>query len=299
MVAAMDTATLRHSQETASRDFARVERAIRFLERNFRDQPDLDAVAQAANLSPYHFQRLFTRWAGISPKQFLRFVTVGHAKDLLGDGQSVLDATLDSGLSGPGRLHDLFCVLEAMTPGEYKAMGAGLAIDCGTHHGPFGDFLLAVTERGICGLSFLGEGGRAAALDEVAARWPGATVRDDPARTAGLAEAIFAGAGTARRSPIRLWCRGTNFQLKVWQALLSLPQGRVTSYGALAQAIGHERSARAVGGALAANAIGYLIPCHRVIRSSASFETGYRWGSARKRAMLAWEAARSEGATAG
>jgi AraC family transcriptional regulator of adaptative response/methylated-DNA-[protein]-cysteine methyltransferase len=278
----------------ANRDFARVEAAIGFLQANFRDQPALDEIAAAANLSPYHFQRLFTRWAGVSPKQFLQCLTVEHAKRSLAAADDVLDAAFDAGLSGPGRLHDLFVTLEAVTPGEYKAMGEGIEVRYGFHAGPFGDFVLATTDRGICGLAFFRDGGAEEALADVRTRLPGARFSLATTETAPIAAALFT-APAGRAGPLRLWARGTNFQVTVWRALLALAPGQLTSYRAIAQSIGRPSAARAVGGAVAANPIGYLIPCHRVIRATSLFDTGYRWGPARKLAMIGMEAVR-EGA---
>lgn len=274
---------------SGSRDYARVERAIRYIERHAGAQPALSEVAAAVGLSPFHFQRLFTRWAGVSPKRFLELLTVDHARRLLQDSASVLDAALAVGLSGPGRLHHHFVTLEAASPGEVKARGAGLTIRWGVHPSPFGDALLALTPRGICRLVFLGAGGTAAARDELAAAWPAATLRRDDAGTAAAAAAALPAAGPA---PLALWVRGTNFQVAVWRALLRIPEGAVTSYGELAAAVGRPGAARAAGQAVGANPVAYLIPCHRVIRGAGA-PGGYRWGPERKRALLAWEAARA------
>ncbi len=271
------------------RDFARIEAAIGYLQAHFREQPGLDALADAAGVSPYHFQRLFSRWAGVSPKQFLQCLTLEHAKRSLAASSDMLDAAFDAGLSGPGRLHDLFVTLEAVTPGEFKATGSGINVRYGVHTGPFGDFVLAITPRGICGLSFFDEGGVEQARAEVMARLPGARFTHAPEETAPIAAALFT-PPAARAAPLRLWVRGTNFQVAVWRALLSLAPGRLTSYRAIAQAIGRPTAARAVGGAVAANPVGYLIPCHRVIRTTSLFDTGYRWGPARKLAMIGREA---------
>lgn len=279
-------------------DFARVEKAMRFLAAHFRDQPRLDEIADAAGLSPHHFQRLFTRWAGISPNRFLRYLTVEYAKRRLAQSDSVLDASLDAGLSGPGRLHDLFVAFEAVTPGEYKAMGEGLDIRHGVHDGPFGKFLLAVTDRGICGLEFVGEfggpSGEEAALADLRARWPGARLRRDREETGAWCGALFGPRAPGDAPPLTLWLKGTNFQVKVWQALLRIPPGALTTYGAVARSIGAPTSARAVGNAVGANPIGYVIPCHRVIRETAFADTNYRWGAPRKLAMIGWEAGQAD-----
>jgi AraC family transcriptional regulator of adaptative response/methylated-DNA-[protein]-cysteine methyltransferase len=242
--------------------------------------------------SPFHFQRLFTRWAGVSPNQFMRFLSVEHAKAALEAGESVLEATFEAGLSGPGRLHDLLVTFEAVTPGEYKAMAAGIEIRWGIHASRFGDVLVAATERGICGLGFVEPGGETAAVDDLRGRWPRALLRRDKAATRCHAERLFKPQGaTPGGAPLKLWVKGTNFQIKVWEALLRVPFGGLASYGGLARAVARPGAARAVGSALADNPVAYLIPCHRVIRASGRFETDYRWGTARKRALIGWEAA--------
>ncbi len=276
--------------------YARIERAIRFIEDNRLDQPGLDEIAAGVGMSPFHLQRVFTAWAGVSPKLFLRYVTLDHAREALTDARPVLDAALDVGLSGPGRLHDLSVTLEAATPGEIGAGGRGLDIRYGLHDGPFGRFLVAATERGVCRISFEQEGENP--VGALAEAWPNAGLVEDDAHTWRIAgEALARGIDTGA-SPIRLWARGTNFQIKVWEALLRVPAGRLVSYGDLARAVGRPRASRAVGQAVGANPIAVLIPCHRAIRASGRFETGYRWGSARKRALIAWEAARRERAGA-
>ncbi|MEE8172501.1 MAG: methylated-DNA--[protein]-cysteine S-methyltransferase [Alphaproteobacteria bacterium] len=269
-----------------SRDYARVERAISYLEENFRDQPELETVAQAVGLSAAHFQRMFKRWAGISPKRFVQYLTLDHARRRLADSASVLDATFDSGLSGPGRLHDLFVTYEVMTPGDYKRDGGGVEIAHGVHPSPFGPCFIGETERGVCALGFADDAAPATPLNDFKRRWRNASFRQDDKRTARTAARIF---GTAN-GRLALDLRGTNFQLKVWEALLRIPPGAVVSYGALAGALDRPGAARAVGSAVAANPVSYLIPCHRVIRKSGRFHN-YYWGPERKRAMLAWEAA--------
>ena len=273
-------------------DYERVAEAIRFLDAHYQQQPSLDELAAHLSMSPYHLQRLFARWAGISPKRFVQYLTVEHAKRLLAESNSVLETSLESGLSGPGRLHDLFVTVEAVTPGEFKTGGLGLEIAWALHETPFGWCLLAVTERGVCGLSFVDEGVESA-LSELRSRWPAARLVEDPTRTAPVAEQIFGDQPAEMPRAIHLLLKGTNFQIKVWEALLRVPAGRVTTYEGVAQALDAPRAARAVGAAVGANAIGYLIPCHRVIRKSGIVE-GYRWGSTRKKAILGWEAAHSE-----
>jgi len=274
-----------------SRDYARVERAIRFVVANRHRQPDLSEIAASVHLSEYHFQRLFGRWAGISPKRFLQYLTKEDAKRRLRDCASVLEAALESGLSGAGRLHDLLVECEAVTPGEVRRGGEGIEIRYGYHPTPFGDCLLAATSRGICGLRFVGAAGRAAEFRALTDDWPKARWIRDPEITAALAERAFA---RPRREsvqpPLQLHLRGTNFQIKVWEALLRLPEGSVTTYSALARSIGHPGAARAVGSATGSNPIAMLVPCHRVLRSAGDL-AGYRWGETRKQALLAWEAA--------
>ena len=274
-------------------DYSRIERAILFLEENYHRQPELHEVAQSVHLSEFHFQRLFRRWAGISPKRFIQFLTLEHAKKLLEGSHSVLDATYDAGLSSPGRLHDLFVNIEAMTPGEFKAKGAGLRISYGFHPSPFGECLLAVTERGICGLGFIDAGGRAQILRDFQARWPEAHWEENARLTQPYISRIFGGEKAMGTGRITLVLQGTNFQIKVWEALLRIPMGSVVPYEELATRVCSARAARAVGGAVGKNPIAFLIPCHRVIRKAGGIG-GYHWGAARKRAMLAWEAARTE-----
>lgn len=285
--------------------------AIERLARDWQAPPDLDALAAEAGMSPGHFQRVFKRRAGISPKRFAQFVTLGHARRLLREGAAggLLGASLDLGLSGPSRLHDLFVVAEAATPGEYKAGGAGVAIRYGFHDSPLGRVLLAATGRGLCFLGFVPVGEEARGLAELRQDWPGAALAEDPAATAQAAAAIFApvhgaaddgtgpdgaapGTATVGRAggPLTLHLRGTNFQIKVWQALLEIPFGRVATYADVARSIGHPTSARAVGNAVGANRVSFLIPCHRVIRGTGVLDN-YRWGPVTKRALLAWEGA--------
>ena len=268
-----------------SEDYQRIGQAIRYLEDNVRRQPTLEEVAAHVGLSEYHFQRLFTRWAGISPKRFLQFLTRENAKALLAR-TSVLEAAYESGLSGPGRLHDLFVQTEAVTPGEYKSKGAGLEIRYGFHPTPFGDCLLAETGRGVCYLAFV-DGDREAALACLQGDWSSAHLVEDLAGTAPTVSRIFAPEPGAA---LTVHLRGTNFQIKVWEALLRLPPGGVTSYETLAAQVGLKRAARAVANAVAHNPVAYLIPCHRVLRKSGDFG-GYHYGTARKKAILVRELA--------
>jgi AraC family transcriptional regulator of adaptative response/methylated-DNA-[protein]-cysteine methyltransferase len=276
-----------------SRDYRRIERAIDFIEENRERRPDLEEVARVAGVSEFHFQRLFSRMVGISPKKYEQFLTKEAAKSLLADSESLLDTALDVGLSGPGRLHDLFVSCDAVTPGEFKAGGAGLTIGYGFHPTPFGEALIATTARGICALSFAAEGSREAVCARLRDDWPNAHLVPDQAGTATVAAIIFAPARKAS-APLTVYLRGTNFQVKVWEALLSIPPGRLSTYGAIAQRIGEPSATRAVGTAVGRNPVAFIIPCHRVIRKSGELG-GYHWGVARKRLILAWEADRAAG----
>lgn len=267
-------------------DYFRITQAIEFLEKNYQEQPTLEDIANLLHLSPFYTQRLFKRWAGISPKRFVQYLTLQHAQKLLADSHSVLDAALDSGLSGTSRLHDLFVNIEAVTPAEYKRMGAGLKIDYGYHPSPFGECLLAKTDRGICGLWFTDTLGREATFVELVKKWPDATLTENEAKTAPLAQRVFAAEKTEEgKQPLNLLIRGTNFQLQVWEALLRIPAGTVCTYGDIAEMIDRPKAVRAVGSAVGKNALGWLIPCHRVIRKDGSTEN-YRWGKLRKKAIL-------------
>jgi len=273
------------------KDYERIERAIRYLEENYRQQPDLKALARGAGLSEFHFQRLFRRWAGVSPKRFLQYLTAGHAARLLRASRSNLEAAYEAGLSGGGRLHDLFINLHAVTPGEMKRAGAGLTIHYGFHPSPFGECLIGMTTRGVCHLGFLQPADRRAALAELAAEWPRARLEEAPRVTAPLARQLFTRIN-GNSSAIDLHVRGTNFQIKVWEALLRIPPGGVVSYEDLARHIHAPLAVRAVANAVAHNPVACLIPCHRVICKSGALG-GYRWGETRKKVLLAWEAARA------
>lgn len=280
-----------NAQTRLVRDYDRIEAAIRFLQSHYRDQPGLDEIAAAVNISPYHFQRLFTRWAGISPKRFLQCLTIEHAKTMLVESESLLDTALEVGLSGPGRLHDLFMTFEAMTPGEFKEEGRGLTLRWGIAPGPYGFVAIALSDRGICALEFLPAATSDMAVERLARRLPCARFVEAPDEIAKIADRLFRPDDGAERSPLKLRVRGTNFQIRVWRALLNIAPGRLTTYGAIATAIGQPSAARAVGSAIGANPIGYLIPCHRVIRSAGLMDTNYRWGSARKLALIGSELA--------
>jgi AraC family transcriptional regulator of adaptative response/methylated-DNA-[protein]-cysteine methyltransferase len=271
-------------------------RALDMLATAFPNQPSLSELAAHVGLSEHYFQRMFIRWVGVSPKKFLQHLTLTEAKRRLRESSSVLDAAYDAGLSGPGRLHDLFVTFEAMTPGEYKARGAGLTIRCGYHDTPFGECLLMATERGICGLGFVAVETRDAVYAKLSRGWERASFLRDDAATADFVPRIFADPAQFPPGdvpPIRLLLRGSRFQLKVWQALLEIPQGGLTTYQDIARRIGLPAASRAVGNANGANPISWLIPCHRVIRKSGELG-GYGWGLGRKIAMIGWEAARAE-----
>jgi len=282
------TTTQDYSQ--LSDDYTRVEQAIRFLETNYKAQPSLEEVAASVNLSEFHFQRLFTRWVGISPKRFLQYLTKEHAKELLNRSQNILEAAYESGLSSPGRLHDLFVATEAVTPGEFKSRGEGLAITFGFHPTPFGECLLALTERGICDLLFVEQDRRDTALSLLDRRWQQADLRQDERQTAPIIRRIFSPIKEGTGGPISVYLRGTNFQIKVWEALLQIPTGAVVTYQDIANYLGTPHAARAVGNAVGSNPVPVLIPCHRVIHKAGDFG-GYRWGTARKKALLGWEMA--------
>ena len=281
------------STKQLSQDYQRIEQAIRYVEDHYLEQPSLKEMAQSVGLSEYHFQRLFSRWVGISPKRFMQYLTKEQAKQLLMKSQDILSATYQSGLSGPGRLHDLFVTCEAVTPGEYKGRGQGVKIYYGFHPTPFGECLIATTRRGVCNLMFLQEGDHFAASAELKSLWPEAEVIQDPDQTRAAAEEILNLFQLRSMAPLHLHLRGTNFQIKVWEALLKIPAGSVISYEELAVSIGSPRGSRAVGNAVARNPIPVLIPCHRVIRKSGEFGD-YRWGSSRKKAMLGWELSKWE-----
>lgn len=268
-------------------DYERIAQIIRFLDERHAEQPDLATLAGRAGLSPFHLHRLFSTWAGVTPKDFLQCLTLAHAKELLRDGESILDSALESGLSGPGRLHDLCVNLEAASPGELKSGGAGWTISFGFAGSPFGKCLIAEGPRGICHIAFVEN--EKSAFAELKRDWPQAEMERDDSAVAKTTSQIFRRrAGSEAGAPLRAFVRGTAFQVRIWRALLQVPPGSLTSYGRLATAIGRPTAARAVGAAVGRNPLAYLIPCHRVIR-----ETGvlgdYHWGPDRKRAMIAWE----------
>lgn len=276
---------------TESADYAIVQKAIVFVSENFREQPDVEAVARAAGTTPRALTELFRRWCGLTPKEFLAAVTLDHARRILREMPSVLDASYELGLSGPGRLHDLFVVHEAMSPGEWKRGGGGLTIHYGLHPSPFGTALVMATGRGLCGLAFADEGEEAAALEEMQGRWPNARYAEDPTRTGAYAQRIFDPAQWRSDRPLRIVLIGTDFEVRVWETLLSIPLGRATTYSDIARKICSEKAARAVGAAVGKNPIAFVVPCHRVLGKNGAI-TGYHWGLTRKRAMLGWETGR-------
>ena len=274
-----------------SEDFQRIEKAIKFIEVNFKSQPTLDQIAESVYLSKYHFDRLFKRWAGISPIQFLQFMTLDYTKQKLAESKSLLETSLEAGLSGPGRLHDLFVTFEAVTPGDFKRQGAGLKILYGFCKSPFGECLLAITERGICHLGFIEEDERSETLNQLFQTWPGSEFTEDQERISLIVKNIFRIDQIENSRPFNLHLKGTNFQINVWRAILSIPKGWVVSYQDIASYIGHPKAFRSVANAIAINPVAYLIPCHRVIAKSGNINK-YRWGSTRKKALIGWEAAR-------
>ena len=273
----------------ASIDYKRIEKAIQFLAENFHSQPGLKEIAGNIHVSEFHFQRLFTRWVGISPKRFLQFLTKEYAKTLLEKSINLLDVTYESGLTSLGRLHDLFVTCEAVTPGEYKTKGAGLEIAYAYHATPFGECMLAKTNRGICGLSFVQNYGRQPVFADLKNRWANAKLVEDPQSTRPFIKRIFSPSEEKNPAPLHLILNGTNFQIKVWEALIKIPMGAVVSYESVAARIGMPKASRAVGNAVGSNPVSFIIPCHRVIRKTAEFGN-YGGGVARKMAMLGWEA---------
>lgn len=274
-------------------DYQRIATAIHFLKDSTLEQPSLDEAARQIGLSPYHFQRLFRRFAGVSPKRFLQHLTSEHAKQLLQQSTSVLETSFSVGLSSPSRLHDLLINVDAVTPGEYKSGGLDLQIDYAIHPTPFGSCLIAITERGICRLEFIDATEEKTAIRRLQKAWRNALIKEDKSVTENIVQQIFNPPTESTHKPLPLLVQGTNFQLKVWQALLKIPEGCVTSYGYLADKIGQPSASRAVGTAIGNNPISYLIPCHRVLRGDGGIG-GYRWGTDRKLAILGKEFCKSE-----
>lgn len=285
------TAILEQEITPEGSDYETVRRVIEKISLDYREQPSLEALAEEVGETPTGLQKLFTRWAGLSPKGFLQAVTLDHARRLLDAGMPVLETALEVGMSGPGRLHDLFVAHEAMSPGAYKTRGAGLTIRYGFHLSPFGVALIMVTERGLAGLSFNDAGGEKAAFDDMSRRWPNAAYVEDMAATAPYASRIFDPSRWRAEDPLRVVMIGTDFQLRVWDALLRIPMGTARTYSSIAAEIGSPSASRAVGAAIGANPVSFVVPCHRAIGKSGAL-TGYHWGLTRKRAILGWEAAR-------
>lgn len=274
------------SPKTDARDYQRVEQAIAYIIEHRSSQPELEEIADNIGLSPFHTQRLFSRWAGVSPKRFLSYLTIEHAKQKLEESASVFDAALDSGLSGPSRLYDLMVSVEAMTPGEYKTQGSSITIHYGQADTPFGAALVLMSDRGLCGLEFIRDD-FAALLDAAKQRWPLSNFKKDQNRAKEMASRFF-----LEGQAVPILMKGTPWQLQVWSALLRIPPGVITSYGQIAEQVCTRKASRAVGTAVAANHIGYVVPCHRVLRATGLFKR-YRWGAPRRWAMLAKESAGS------
>jgi len=271
-------------------NFSRIAAAINYISVNFKTQPSLEEIAEKINLSPFHFQRLFTEWAGVSPKKFLQYLTVEHAKKMLRDNQETLFVTaLESGLSGSGRLHDLFVNIEGMTPGEYKNGGEHLSINYSYAQTPFGCILIASTAKGICDIAFADD--KELALQVLKAKFPKAAYREDLDASQENVLSVFTHQWPAINK-IKLHLKGTEFQLKVWETLLKIPSGQITTYGSVAKGIGFPKASRAVGTAIGANPVAFLIPCHRIIQSTGFFGN-YHWGSDRKTALIGWEVAQA------
>ena len=273
----------------AAADYDVVRRAIGHIRGHWREQPEIEAIAEAAGVTPTELHHLFRRWAGLTPKAFLQALTLDGARQLLRDSASVLDATYEVGLSGPGRLHDLFVTHEAMSPGEWKTGGEGLTIRFGFHPSPFGSALVMATERGLAGLAFADPGEERAALADMKARWPRAAYVEDSARTAVVAKRIFDQSQWQESQPLRVVLIGTDWEVRVWEALMQIPMGRLVTYSDIAGKVRSPAAARAVGAAVGKNPVSFVVPCHRVVGKSGEL-TGYHWGITRKRAMLGWEA---------
>lgn len=284
-----------YTHHEQSEDYARVCDVIRHIKTEFQNQPSVEELAASIGATPLQLQRLFTRWAGLTPKAFLQAVTLDHAKRLLGDGLPLLDASFESGLSGPSRLHDLFVTHEAMSPGIWKAKGAGLEIKWGRHETLFGMAVIMITDRGLAGLAFEhSDDPHMNAFEDLARRWPEARYTEDQAATAPYLDRIFNTAQWQRDQPLRIVLIGSDFQIRVWESLLDVPLGQACTYSDLARSIGNAKAARAVGAAIGKNPISFVVPCHRALGKSGAL-TGYHWGLTRKRAMLGWEAGQIAG----
>ncbi len=290
----MDQTTVPKLNRTANKDYESVREAIAFLSENWNEHPDLDRLAEHLGLSSAHCQKLFKRWCGLSPKEFVQAITIDHARGLLDGSASVLDCAHEVGLSGASRLHDLFIDHIAMTPGDYKRRGDGLAMSYGFHPTLFGDTLIVATDRGVAGIAFVNDDigqTQAEALDDMKRRWPNASYEERPDKTAGLSRRIFDPEQWSPEQPVRLVMIGTDFEVRVWEALLKIPMGRAVSYTDIARHIGNPSASRAVGSAVGRNPISFVVPCHRVLRSDGSLG-GYHWGLTRKRALIGWETGR-------
>ncbi len=287
-------AVLQKDITPADGDYDIVRRCIEKISLDYRDQPSLETLAAEVGETPTGLQKLFTRWAGLSPKAFLQAVTLDHARKLLDEGMPLLETSYEVGMSGPGRLHDLFVTHEAMSPGDYKTRGEGLTIRYGFHISPFGVALIMVTDRGLAGLSFNDAGSERAAFADMSGRWPNASYVEDMAATAPYAARIFDPAKWRSEQPLRVVMIGSDFQVRVWEALLRIPMGKARSYSAIANQIGSPGASRAVGAAIGANPLSFVVPCHRALGKSGAL-TGYHWGLTRKRAILGWEAGQLAG----
>jgi AraC family transcriptional regulator of adaptative response/methylated-DNA-[protein]-cysteine methyltransferase len=286
-------ATLQTDITPEGDDYATVRRVIEMITEDYREQPGLDDIAGRLGQSPTQLQKTFTRWAGLSPKAFLQAVTLDHAKRLLRQEElPLLETSFEVGLSGPGRLHDLFVTHEAMSPGEWKARGAGLTIRYGLHPSPFGQALVMITDRGLAGLAFADEADGMDAFEDMSSRWPNADYIEDREATAPYAQRIFDPKRWDPREPLRIVLIGSDFQVRVWEALLRIPLGCAVTYSSIAERLGQPTASRAVGAAVGRNPISFVVPCHRALGKSGAL-TGYHWGLTRKRAMLGWEAGKA------
>jgi AraC family transcriptional regulator, regulatory protein of adaptative response / methylated-DNA-[protein]-cysteine methyltransferase len=280
---------MEHDQHSNLQDYERVRGVLANLTENWRDQPTLEELAAPLGMDGEHLQRLFSRWAGLTPKAFLQALTLDHARAMLNNSASILETSFEVGLSGPGRLHDLFVTHEGMSPGAYKSKGQGVVISYGFHPSPFGLAVVLVTNHGLCGMGFSDTGGEATSLEDMKRRWKNAQYTEDSAKTAPYAAQIFAPDRWRDGQPLRITFIGSDFEIRVWESLLKIPIGRAVTYGDIAASIDKPKAARAVGAAVGRNPISFVVPCHRVIGKSGSL-TGYHWGLTRKRAILGWEA---------
>jgi AraC family transcriptional regulator of adaptative response/methylated-DNA-[protein]-cysteine methyltransferase len=270
-------------------DYDKVRRILAYITENWREQPSMELIAEHVGLSEPHLHHVFRRWAGLSPKAFLQAITLDHARGLLRDSASILDTAYEVGLSGPGRLHDLFVTHEAMSPGDWKAGGEGLILRYGYHPSPFGEALAVATDRGLAGMGFVDDGNYAAALADMVRRWPKAVFVQDQETTGPMTARAFDPVLWKPETPLRIVFIGSDFEVRVWETLLRIPLGQATTYSAIAEKLGKPNAARAVGSAVGRNPVSFVVPCHRVIGKSGSL-TGYHWGLTRKQAILGWEA---------